>query len=344
MRITMLSGEPYFYTRSGNPTVQAVAQQLAVMEGGESALIFSSGMAAITCSLLTLLRSGDHVICHNEIFSQTRTFFDTVLNKFQVTVSYVNFRVPDEISNAFLSNTRLLYVETPSNPHLDIIDLDTVAEFAAKRDVPVVVDSTLGTPALQNPLRHGASLVLHSATKYLAGHSDVLCGAAIGSKHLISKIHVVQKLTGGVIDPHAAYLLHRGLKTLPLRMKQICENAMALSNFLSNRSCIQWIRYPFLDNHPDVSIARRQMKAGGGLISFEITGGLPAARRFVDSLRLIRIATSMGGTDSTIEIPFDLMRVRDENNKSKGLIRLSVGIEDVTLLKNDLEGALASTL
>ena len=340
MRNAMLSGEPYFYMRSGNPTVQSVAEQLAAMEGGEAALLFSSGMAAVACSLLTLLRSGDHVLCHSEVFSQTRTLLDTLSNKFQIALTYLDFNDPAAVSLSISENTKLFFVETPSNPVLDIVNLTVVGRIAKAKEILLIVDSTLATPILQTPLAYGASLVLHSATKYLSGHADVLGGVVTGSKELVAKIHAVQKLTGGIMDPHAAYLLNRGLNTLPLRMKQICRSASILAKYFSTQPQVRWVRYPFLKSHTRASAARSQMSAGGGVISFELKGGLPAARRFADSLRIIRIATSLGGTESSIEIPYELKRVREDEEHNMGLVRLSVGIEEPSLLKKDIENAL----
>jgi cystathionine beta-lyase/cystathionine gamma-synthase len=340
MRETMLSGQPYFYIRSGNPTVDAVAEQLRAIEGGEAALLFSSGMAAISCSLFALLQSGDHIVCHQEIFSQTRTLLDVLLRKFHVDVRYEDFHDLQSVDSALSGKTKVLYVETPSNPALDIINLQAVAGLARKNDILLIVDSTLATPVLQNPLKHGASLVLHSATKYLSGHADVLCGAIVGGAKIISTIHAVQKLTGGVLDPHVAYLLDRGLSTLSLRMKQICENALVVAEFLSGHPHVQWVRYPFLDNHTDSAIAHAQMSGGGGVISFELKGGIAAARKFVNALGVIRIATSLGGTKSTIEIPYELKKIRDDQDPTMGLIRLSVGLENADWLVKDLENAL----
>ncbi len=340
MREIILSGQPYFYIRSGNPTVQAVAEQIRTIEGGEAALLFSSGMAAISCSLFALLVSGDHIVCHQEIFSQTRTLLDVLLRKFNVAVSYVDFHDFQSVESAISAKTKVLYVETPSNPALDIIDLHAVTGLTRKNNILLIVDSTLATPVLQNPLKHGGSLVLHSATKYLSGHADVLCGAIAGSAKVIATIHAVQKLTGGVLDPHVAYLLDRGLSTLALRMKQICANALVVAEFLSRHPHVQWVRYPFLENHPDFAIARKQMSGGGGVISLELKGGLVAARKFVNTLGVIRIATSLGGTESTIEIPYELKKIRDDKDPTMGLIRLSVGIENADRLVKDLENAL----
>lgn len=342
MRDTMLSGEPFFYIRSGNPTVQAAADELAALEGGEAALLFASGMAAISCSLLALLRNGDHIVAHKEVFSQTRALMDNVLSKFGVTAGFVDANDIGSLKDAFRMNTKLVYVETPSNPALDIVDLASVADVARASGLLLLVDSTIATPVLQRPLDAGASLVLHSATKYLAGHSDVLCGAVVGNKDLIARIHAVQKLTGGILDPHAAFLLSRGLKTLALRMNQVCAGALRIAEFLSGRPEVQNVTYPFLPSHAHTLAARAQMRGGGGLISFELRDGLPAARKFVDALRVIRLATSLGGTESTIEIPYDLKKTRDLQEEKMGLIRLSVGIEDADLLRRDIESALQS--
>ncbi len=342
MRGTMMSGDPFFYIRSGNPTVSAVSGDIAALERGESALLFASGMAAVTCTLLALLSSGDHILCHREPFSQTRSLLDAVLARFGVLVSYANANDAHSLRDSIRPNTRIIYIETPSNPLLDVVDIARVASIAKEIGVLLIVDSTNATPVLQRPLDLGASLVLQSGTKYLSGHSDVLCGAVAGPTNLVAGIHKVQKLTGGILDPHAAYLLDRGLKTLSLRIGRICETALQLAEFLSSHPVVAYVRYPYLKNDPGFSIARSQMSGGGGLVSFELKNGLGGAQRFVDALKVIRLATSLGGTESTIEIPYDLKRHREEFEERMGLIRLSVGIEDAILLCDDLNQALES--
>ena len=342
MRETMLSGDPHFYMRSGNPTVQSVAEEISALEGSEASLLFASGMAAISCTLLSFLRSGDHMICHHQVFSQTRSFMETVLTKFGVSITFADLNETHSLLDSMNANTKVVYVETPSNPMLDIVDIARVARNTASKSL-LLVDSTNATPVLQQPLKLGASLVFHSGTKYLSGHSDVLCGVVSGSKALAAEIHRIQKLTGGVLDPHAAYLFHRGLKTLSLRMNQICESALRVAQFLSSRPEIAIVRYPFLEADPGYAVAKLQMRGGGGLISFDLKSGLGGAKRFVDSLKIIQLATSLGGIQSTIEIPYELKRIRDDVEPEMNLIRLSIGIEDVGVLLKDLDQALKTT-
>lgn len=282
------------------------------------------------------------MICHREIFSQTRSLLESVFTRYSVSVTFVDANDIGAMTSALRPNTRLIYIETPSNPSLNVIGIAGLAEFSRNRGILLVVDSTNATPVLQRPLEMGANLVIHSGTKFIAGHSDVLCGVIVGDTEWISKARTVQKLTGGVLDPHAAYFVYRGLQTLPLRMHQICETSTRLSQFLADRQEMAYVRYPFLATDPGHAIALKQMKGGGGLISFELKGGLQDARRFLNALKVIQIATSLGGTHSTIEIPYELKRIRQDPEEQMGLIRLSVGIEPLELLRTDLLQALQS--
>ncbi|MCZ6726693.1 MAG: aminotransferase class I/II-fold pyridoxal phosphate-dependent enzyme [Acidobacteria bacterium] len=335
------------YPRFGHPTPAAVAEKVAQLEGAEAALLFSSGMAAITTSLLTVLRPGDHVVCQREIFGQTFTFLDEMARSFGIEVDFVDATRPEAVAGAIGPNTRLIYAETPSNPLLRVIDLAALADLAQRHDLALAVDSTFASPWLQNPIELGADLVLHSGTKYLAGHSDVMCGVAVASAALISAIKETQILLGGVLDPHASWLMLRGLRTLGVRVERQCQTALALARFLEGHPAIRQVHYPFLESSPFFELASRQMRGGGGVVSFEVAGGLDEARAFVDSLELIPIATSLGGVESLIEIPMELDfseaelgSAAHDTGISPGLIRLSVGLEDLADLQEDLERGL----
>ena len=337
------------YTRFGHPTLAAVARKVASLEGAEAALLFSSGMAAITTSLLATLAPGDHVVAQREIFGQTFTFLDRMARSFGIETDFVDATRPEEIEQALRPETKLIYIETPSNPLLKIVDIEAVATIARRRGLALFVDGTFASPYLQSPLALGVTLSLHSGTKFLGGHSDVLCGVVSGGRALIDRIQETQVLLGGVPDPHAAWLLLRGIKTLGLRVQRASDTAFDLARFLDSREEIVAVHYPWLSGTPHYTLARRQMQGGGGVLSFEVAGGLTGARAFLDSLSLIPIATSLGGVESVIEIPAELDFSADELGDAAaatgvrpGLIRLSVGIEDETDLREDLQRGLAA--
>lgn len=287
------------------------------------------------------------MVAQREIFAQTFTFLSRVMPSIGVDTDFVAGADPVAISEAIRPDTKLIYLETPSNPLLLLADVRTIAEIARERDVLLFVDSTFATPYLQTPLSMGASLVLHSGTKFLGGHSDVMCGVAAGGDELLAQIRETQLLVGNVLAPYAAWLLLRGVKTLAVRVQRQCENALALARLLSTRSGIRRVRYPFLEGTDQYRLATDQMRGGGGVVSFEVEGGLQAARAFADALQIIPIATSLGGVETVIEIPFDLDfgdqelgEAAEETGISPGLIRLSVGIEDIHDLAEDLEHGL----
>jgi len=344
------SGSEFVYQRFGHPTLRAASEKIAALEKAEAGLIFSSGMGAISTTLLALSGPApSHVMSQRDIFAQTFTFLNETLRGFGVETDFINVRKPSELKAAFRPNTRFVYIESPSNPLIGLTDIAEVSSMAGERGVPVLIDSTFGTPYLQNPLEHGASLVLHSATKFLAGHSDVLCGAVAGKRELIAKVEQMQILTGTILDPHACWLLLRGIKTLGVRVQKQAESALAIARLLVAHTETRYVNYPFLESSPDYALAKRQMLGGGGVLSFELKGGNAAAKTFVNALELIPIATSLGGVESIIEIPFDLdfsgEELGEAANKSgisPGLIRLSVGIEDLPDLLADIEKGMSA--
>jgi cystathionine beta-lyase/cystathionine gamma-synthase len=331
------------YTRFGHPTTSAVAEKLAFLEGAESALAFSSGMAAISTSLTAFLRPGDHVVAQREIFAQTFKFLEEFMRPFGVSIDFVDATQPEEVAHALRPNTSLIYIETPSNPLLKVVDIRAVAGVARQAGVPLFVDGTFASPALQNPMAAGASLVLHSGTKFIGGHTDVMCGFAVGDVEQISRIKEHQILFGGVLDPHAAWLVLRGIKTLAVRVERQSHTALQLAQSLEGERGIRRVHYPWLASSPFHDLARRQMRGGGGVVSFEVEEGLSGARTFVDALETIAIATSLGGVETTIEVPWELDfsdeelgEAAAETGVTPGLVRLSVGIEDVQDLEEDL--------
>jgi cystathionine beta-lyase/cystathionine gamma-synthase len=341
-------GSTTFYRRFGNPTAAAAARLIADLEGAEAGIVFGSGMGAISTSLFAILRAGDHVIASQEVFAQTKTLLDTTLRGYGVETEFVDARVATNVTARIRPNTRLIYVETPSNPLLHIVDIAAVAKALAP-GIELYVDATFGSPALQSPLTLGATLSLHSATKFLGGHSDVLGGVASGRRELISRIRDMQILLGTVQDPHAAWLLMRGVRTLGVRVRRQAETALSLARRLSSHPAVESVFYPFLESDPGYAVASKQMLGGGGVVSFVVKGGMTGARRFADRLALIPIATSLGGVETIVELPYDLDFGDEEAGNGAGesplggTIRMSVGLEDVNDLWADIDQALSSS-
>jgi cystathionine beta-lyase/cystathionine gamma-synthase len=300
-------------------------------------------MAAISTSLAAFLRPGDHVVAQREIFAQTYRFLEEFMRPFGVAIDFVDATRPEEVARALRPNTSLVYIETPSNPLLKVVDIKAIAGVARRAGVPLFVDGTFASPALQNPLAEGASLVLHSGTKFIAGHTDVMCGFAVGDAERVGRIKEHQILFGGVLDPHAAWLVLRGIKTLAVRVERQTRTALQLAQSLEGERNIRRVHYPWLASSPFNEVARRQMRGGGGVVSFEVEGGLRGARAFVDALETIAIATSLGGVETTIEVPWELDfsdeelgEAASQTGVTPGLVRMSVGIEDVQDLAEDL--------
>jgi cystathionine beta-lyase/cystathionine gamma-synthase len=340
-------GQPrgYEYSRTGNPTRAALEACLAVLEGGQFGLAFASGMAA-TDTVLRLLAPGDHVLAGNDVYGGTFRLFERVLRLYGMDFSYVDTTDLDEVKAALLPNTRMVWLETPSNPLLNVSDISAIVKLAKYCQVPpfVVVDNTFATPFLQRPLALGADLVVHSTTKYLGGHSDVVGGAVVGSNDsLRERLAFLQNAVGAVPGPMDCFLILRGIKTLPLRLARHSENAAAVADFLANHPKVERVIYPFHPSHPQVEIARRQMRMGGGMISFTMKGGIEEARRTAESTCLFALAESLGGVESLIEVPAVMTHASTANSPlaiDPGLVRLSVGIENVDDLLSDLEVAL----
>ncbi|MCI0402382.1 MAG: aminotransferase class I/II-fold pyridoxal phosphate-dependent enzyme [Acidobacteria bacterium] len=341
--------DEHVYLRFGHPTTKAAGDKIALLEGAEAGLVFGSGMGAVSTTLMALAgKAGGHVVAQRQIFGQTFTFLDQTLRSLGMETTFVEGTDLDEWRSAFRPNTVLAYIETPSNPVIKVIDIAAVSAIAREHRVPLVVDSTFASPVLQNPIELGASLVLHSATKFLAGHSDVMCGAAAGSQELIARIHQMQELLGTVLDPHAAWLLLRGIKTLGVRVLRQSESALEIARRLESSPDVAAVHYPLLESSPYYATASRQMRGGGGVLSFVARGGIQSARRFVDALELIPTATSLGGVESVVEIPADLDWSEEElgavaaaeTGIPPGLIRLSVGIEDLDDLLADVDRGL----
>ena len=336
-----------FYTRFGHPTIRLAEERIAALEGAEDALLFSSGMGAISTSLLAVLRAGDHVVAHQAIFAQTIQLLVHLSASAGVHVDFVDATDPRQVAAALRPGTRLLYLETPSNPAIDILDVQALAGIAHAHGALVFVDTTFAGPLIQRPLALGADLALQSASKSLAGHADVLAGAAAGAAALIAGIRKMRVLTGPSLDPHACWLLLRGMQTLPLRVRAHSQTAGAVARRLEASPAVSHVRYPFLPSHPGYAVAKRQMALGGGMVSFAFRGGLEATRRVVGALRWIPLASSLGSVYTTLEVPEELDFALEEIGDRAasfalppGLVRLSVGVESPADIEREIQRGL----
>jgi cystathionine gamma-lyase len=337
----------YDYSRAGNPTRTALEHCLAALEGASHGVAYGSGCAATTAVLLTL-KSGDHVLVGDDVYGGTFRIFDRVLAQFGLEATFLDMSDPARVAEAMRPNTRLVWMETPSNPMLKIVDVAAIADVARARGVPLAVDNTFATPMLQRPLSLGATLAVHSTTKYLNGHSDVVGGAVMTSDAAMAeRLRFLQKSIGGVPSPFDCYLVLRGLKTLAVRMKRHVESARIVATFLAAHPRVVRVRYPGLPTHEGYALAARQMSAPGGMISFEIDGALAQAAAFLRALRIFACAESLGGVESLAEHPALMTHAslppeaRRALGIGDGLIRLSVGLEDPADLVRDLEHALS---
>lgn len=335
----------YIYTRYGNPTIKVVEDKIACLEGGEAALAFSSGMAAISSTMLTFLAKGSKVVSIREVYGGTFEFLSKFLPRFGVDVTFVKASDTAAILKEIRSNCDLLYLETPTNPLLDIVDLEVV-DAARSEHIKTVIDNTFATPINQRPISYGVDLVVHSTTKYMGGHSDIIGGVTVGSKDDVTRIWSTRKILGGVMDPHAAWLLLRGLKTLALRVERQNTNAQRIAEFLEHHSKVSSVYYPGLASHPSHEVAAKQMKGYGGVVSFVVKGGFKEAATFVDNFELGRIAPSLGGVETLVTQPVTTSHyaLSPEERRKAGitdnLIRISVGIEDQEDLIPALDKAL----
>jgi cystathionine beta-lyase/cystathionine gamma-synthase len=334
------------YSRWWNPTNQAAESKIADLEDAEGALLFSSGMAAISSMIMTAVTSGEHMVSMREVYGGTFEFMSEFLPKIGVDVTFVDAGHPEEIGSAVKKNTKLVYLETPTNPTLRIIDIRAVSRRLRRSNAIIAVDNTFATPYNQQPLELGADIIVHSATKYLGGHADITAGAVVGDREFISKVYETRKLLGGVLDPHAAWLLIRGLKTFEIRMRRHNENGMKVAQFLSRHPRVREVFYPGLSSHPGHSIAKRQMRGYGGMLSFLPRGSGGYASRIIDRLKMIKLAPSLGGVETLATQPWTLSHFyvpKSERLKAgivDELIRVSVGIEDAEDIIADLRRAL----
>ncbi len=340
--------EGYIYSRMGNPTVRALEQSLAALEGGFAGLACASGMAAIHTAFAVLLRTGDHLVCSDAVYGPTCTLVETVLSRFGIEFTMVDTSNLTAIEKAMRPNTKVVYIETPGNPTLVICDLEAVCRMAHGRGAQVVVDNTFMTPILQQPFRWGVDVVVHSLTKFLNGHADVVGGViVVKEESQYSAFRKTLNQLGGVLPPFESFLVHRGIKTLALRMQRHCDNATEVAKFLEQHPAVEWIRYPGLKSHPQYAIASRQMTGPGGIISFGLKGGIESGRTMMNAVKLCNLAVSLGGVESLIQHPAGMTHAsmgaeaRRRANISDGLVRLSVGIEDVKDIIADIDQAMS---
>ncbi|QQG49400.1 MAG: PLP-dependent transferase [archaeon] len=335
------------YSRTGNPTRTALEQRIASMEGARHALAFSSGMGAETTLLLSILRKGDHIVAEKDLYGGTVRLFETTFRKFGVGTTYVDTRDPSSVEAAIRGRTKVVWLESPTNPLMRIADIRKISSLARKRGAATVVDNTFASPYLQNPIALGADAAVHSTTKYIGGHSDVVGGAvAISDPRVYEAVKFNQNALGAVPSPFDCFLVLRGAKTLHLRMERHSENAQEVAEFLERHPKVSSVHYPGLSSHPQRRLAKAQMRLGGGMLSAEMKGGGAAARKFLGRLRLFSVAESLGGVESLVEQPATMTHTsltperRREIGIGEGLVRFSVGIEDAVDLLADLRSAL----
>jgi len=336
----------YIYTRYGNPTLSVAEGKIAALESAEAAVVTSSGMAAISSALLGALKQGDELISTAQLYGGSYRLMRDVFPDLGITVRHVGTSLAG-IESLVTPRTKLLYVETPTNPTLRLVNLDQALAFAKKHKLTSVIDNTFATPALQKPIALGFDMVVHSATKYFGGHSDIIAGAAAGSRRWMDRVRHMVIYLGGSMDPGAAFLLIRGMKTMGVRIERQCANATAIAKFLERHPRVARVHYPGLKSHPDHALARKQMKAFGSMLAFDLQGGLPAARRFCDRVQLFLLAASLGGVESLVVLPIYSSHYRMSAKElelagvTPGTVRVSVGLEDSADLIEDLKQALA---
>src|SRR5271168_576793 len=335
-----------YYTRWANPTNTVAEETVAALEGVEAARTFASGMGAITSTILALLKTGDHIVAQRDIYGGVTKFFSEWLPKMGIETTFVDTTDYEQHARAIRPNTRLLYLESPTNPALRVVDMKKASALAKQHGLISMIDSTFGTPINQHPAEYGIDLVMHSGTKYLSGHADLTCGVVAARHDLIEQINDTRTTLGNCMDPHASWLLIRGLKTLAVRVARQNENALRVAEFLAQHGKVRRVHYPFLKSHPQYAVAREQMSGGSGMVTFEVDGTGDDARRVSEAMQLFTLATSLGGVESLVSIPvltshaMISAEARQKMGVTEQMVRLSVGIENADDLIADLERAL----
>ena len=338
--------DDFIYSRYSNPNTDELVAKVCQMEGAEAGIATSSGMAAIYTTFMALLSSGDHLISCSSVFGATHTIFTKYLPKLNISHSYFNANQPDEILGLIKPNTKFIYIETPTNPAIEVIDLAVVAQIAQQHNVLLIVDNCFATPFLQQPIKYGADIVIHSATKYMDGQGRVLGGLVVGRKDLIREVYLYGRITGPSMSPFNAWVLSKSLETLSLRMERHCDNALRLASFLESHNAVEYVKYPFLPSHPQYEIAKRQMTAGGGIVAFSLKGGLDAGTKFLDTLKMIKISPNLGDSRTIATHPASSTHCKLSQQErmavgiGDGLIRISTGLENIEDIIADIRQAL----
>lgn len=338
--------ERNIYSRYSNPNSSEFVEKICQMEGAERGYAFATGMSAVFSTFAALLDSGDHIVSCQSIFGSTQTLFNNILPKWNISTSYFRINEIERIESLIQPNTKILYAESPTNPAVDILDLELLGDIAKKHNLIFIVDNCFATPYLQQPIKFGADLVIHSATKLIDGQGRVLGGVTVGNAELIQKIYLFSRNTGPALSPFNAWILSKSLETLPVRVEKHCANALKIAEFLENHSKVNFVKYPFLKSHPQHELAKKQMKFGGSIVAFEIKGGIDAGRNFLNSIKLLSLSANLGDTRSIVTHPASTTHAKlSEEDRLKtgvsgGLIRISVGLEHTEDIINDLKQAL----
>ncbi|MCW2258043.1 methionine-gamma-lyase [Providencia alcalifaciens] len=340
--------EGYIYTRINNPTLDLLEKRIADLEEGESAIVFSSGMGAITSTFWSLMNPGDELLVDMTVYGCTYSFFHQGLERFGVKIRHIDMSIPENVAQSIGKNTRMIFFESPANPDMRLVDIQVVSDIAKQHNVKVVVDNTYCTPYLQKPITIGADIVIHSLMKYMSGHGDVVAGAVITTQEIATQIRLVglKDMTGACLSPHDASLIMRGMKTLPIRMERIAKNTQAIAEYLELHPKIAFVSYPGLSSFAQYELSKKQMKLPGGMIAFEIKGGMESGKLFLNRLNLFSRAVSLGDCESLVQHPASMTHSTYTSEErlfygiSDGLLRLSIGLEDVNDLIADLEQAL----
>ncbi|RED44492.1 O-succinylhomoserine sulfhydrylase [Winogradskyella eximia] len=334
------------YSRYSNPNTSEFVEKVCKMEGAERGYAFASGMSAVFSTFAALLNSDDHVISSRSIFGSTQTLFNNILPKWNISTSYFKIDELDTIESLIQPNTKVIYAESPTNPAVDILDLQRLGDIAKKHNLIFIIDNCFATPYLQQPIKFGADLVIHSATKLMDGQGRVLGGVTVGSGDLIQKIYLFSRNTGPALSPFNAWVLSKSLETLPVRVDRHCDNALKVATFLEANDHVNFVKYPFLKSHPQYELAKKQMKLGGNVVAFEIKGGIEAGRKFLNAIKLLSLSANLGDTRTIVTHPASTTHakipedVRLETGITSGLIRVSVGLEHPEDIINDLKQAL----
>ncbi|WP_179316476.1 trans-sulfuration enzyme family protein [Winogradskyella undariae] len=338
--------ERNIYSRYSNPNTSEFVEKVCLMEGAERGYAFASGMSAVFSTFAALLNSDDHVVSCRSIFGSTQTLFNNILPKWNISTSYFKIDELDTIESLIQPNTKVIYAESPTNPAVDILDLQRLGDIAKKHNLIFIIDNCFATPYLQQPIKFGANLVIHSATKLMDGQGRVLGGVTVGSSELIQKIYLFSRNTGPALSPFNAWVLSKSLETLPVRVDRHCDNALKVATFLESNENVNFVKYPFLKSHPQYELAKKQMKLGGNVVAFEIKGGIEAGRKFLNAIKLLSLSANLGDTRTIVTHPASTTHakipedVRLETGITSGLIRVSVGLEHPEDIINDLKQAL----